>query len=167
MESNQIGILLVIVIYLLGMIIIGAMFSKKNETANDFYLGGRRLGPFVTAMSAEASDMSSYLLMGIPGLAYISGIADAGWTAIGLAIGTYVNWLLVAKRIRVYTAVCKDSFTLPSFFSNRYRDNKNLLMLLASWSSSFSLSLIRVRDLQHAVNCFRVFSEWIIPWLWS
>ena len=132
MESNQIGILLVIVIYLLGMIIIGAMFSKKNETANDFYLGGRRLGPFVTAMSAEASDMSSYLLMGIPGLAYISGIADAGWTAIGLAIGTYVNWLLVAKRIRVYTAVCKDSFTLPSFFSNRYRDNKNLLMLLAS-----------------------------------
>ncbi len=75
------------------------LFQKNNDTS-DFYLGGRNLGPLVTAMSAEASDMSSWLLMGLPGLAYLSGIADAGWTAIGLAIGTYLNWKIVAKRIR-------------------------------------------------------------------
>ena len=81
-----------------------------------FYLGGRKLGPLVTAMSAEASDMSSWLLMGLPGLAYLTGIADAGWTAIGLAIGTYINWRIVAKRIRRYTLVAGNSITLPSFF---------------------------------------------------
>ena len=90
-------------VYLGLMIYIGVTYSKQNTQASEFYLGGRRLGPLVTAMSAEASDMSSYLLMGLPGLAYISGIADVGWTAIGLAIGTYLNWLFVSKRIRRYS----------------------------------------------------------------
>lgn len=99
------------------------MFQKNNST-DDFYLGGRKLGPFVTAMSAEASDMSSWLLMGLPGVAYLTGISDAGWTAIGLAAGTYINWLIVAKRIRRYTHTCNNSITIPSFFSNRYRDEK-------------------------------------------
>ena len=80
--------MLTILVYLGGMIIIGIYCSKKNENVGDFYLGGRKLGPFVTAMSAEASDMSSYLLMGLPGLAYLSGVADVGWTAIGLAIAS-------------------------------------------------------------------------------
>ena len=83
---------------------IGFAFSKKNDTVGDFYLGGRKLGPLVTAMSAEASDMSSYLLMGLPGVAYLSGVADVGWTAIGLAVGTYLNWLLVARKLRRYSA---------------------------------------------------------------
>ncbi len=78
--------------------------------------GGRKLGPLVTAMSAEASDMSSWLLMGLPGLAYLTGIADAGWTAIGLAIGTYVNWRIVAKRIRRYTHVAGNSITFAILF---------------------------------------------------
>ena len=78
------------------MVVIGAVYSKKNSSVGDFYLGGRRLGPVVSAMSAEASDMSSYLLMGLPGLAYLNGCAEVGWTAIGLAIGTYLNWLSVA-----------------------------------------------------------------------
>ncbi len=127
-------ILIAIGVYLFGMIIVGAMFSKKNETAGDFYLGGRKLGPFVTAMSAEASDMSSWLLMGLPGVAYLTGIADAAWTAIGLAIGTYINWLIVAKRIRIYTAKANNSITIPDFFTNRYRDQdkKNILMLIAA-----------------------------------
>ena len=127
-------ILIAMGVYLFGMIIIGAIFSKKNETAGDFYLGGRKLGPFVTAMSAEASDMSSWLLMGLPGVAYLTGIADAAWTAIGLAIGTYINWLIVAKRIRIYTAKANNSITIPDFFSNRYRDQdkKNILMLIAA-----------------------------------
>ena len=99
MTSAQIGISVTIIVYLLAMLGVGIACSKKNNDTDDFYLGGRKLGPLVTAMSAEASDMSSWLLMGLPGLAYLTGIADAGWTAIGLAIGTYVNWLIVAKRI--------------------------------------------------------------------
>ena len=100
MTTAQIGISVTIVVYLIGMLLIGVWCSKKNNDTGDFYLGGRKLGPFVTAMSSEASDMSSWLLMGLPGLAYLTGIADAGWTAIGLAIGTYINWLIVAKRSR-------------------------------------------------------------------
>ena len=134
MNTALSGILITMGVYLFGMIIIGALFTKKNETAGDFYLGGRKLGPFVTAMSAEASDMSSWLLMGLPGVAYLSGIADAAWTAIGLAIGTYINWLIVAKRIRVYSYKAKNSITIPDFFTNRYRDQdkKNILMLVAA-----------------------------------
>lgn len=99
--SNVI-IVLAIVVYLAMMLYIGFIMSNKNKNTDDFYLGGRKLGPLVTAMSAEASDMSSWLLMGLPGVAYLTGIADATWTAIGLAIGTYLNWLLVARRIRVH-----------------------------------------------------------------
>lgn len=134
MNTALTGILITMGVYLFGMIIIGAFFTKKNETAGDFYLGGRKLGPFVTAMSAEASDMSSWLLMGLPGVAYLSGIADAAWTAIGLAIGTYINWLIVAKRIRIYSYKAKNSITIPDFFTNRYRDQdkKNVLMLVAA-----------------------------------
>lgn len=100
MSTIQILMLATILVYLIGMVAIGAVSAKENRTTDDFYLGGRKLGPFVTAMSAEASDMSSWLLMGLPGVAYLTGTADAAWTAIGLAIGTYVNWLLVAKRLR-------------------------------------------------------------------
>ena len=124
-------IMLTIVVYLAGMVGIGVYWSKKNNDASDFYLGGRKLGPFVTAMSAEASDMSGWLLMGIPGLAYLSGIADPLWTVIGLGIGTYVNWLIVAKRIRTYTHEV-SAITLPDFFSRRYHDDKNILMCIAA-----------------------------------
>ena len=100
---SNIIILAAIILYL-GMVVwIGVICSKKNSDVGDFYLGGRKLGPVVTAMSAEASDMSSYLLMGVPGLAYLTGLADATWTAIGLALGTYLNWLIVAKKIRLYS----------------------------------------------------------------
>ena len=87
MTGQTIGLLLVMIIYLILMVGIGVLYSKKNNDVSDFYLGGRKLGPIVTAMSAEASDMSSWLLMGLPGVAYLSGCAEAGWTAIGLAIG--------------------------------------------------------------------------------
>ena len=117
--TSQICIIISIVIYLCGMIYIGVRFSKKNTQSDEFYLGGRKLGPLVTAMSAEASDMSSYLLMGIPGLAYLSGIADAGWTIIGLSIGTYLNFLIVAKKLRRYSKIADNAITLPQFFKNR------------------------------------------------
>ena len=132
MTISHICIMLAIIVYLGVMLFVGYLCSKKNNDSSDFYLGGRKLGPLVTAMSAEASDMSSWLLMGLPGLAYLSGIADAGWTAIGLAIGTYLNWKIVAKRIRLYTHISGNSITLPSFFSNRFRDSRKILQGIAA-----------------------------------
>ena len=132
MTKSVVCILIAILVYMGMMVVIGAVYSKKNSSVGDFYLGGRRLGPVVSAMSAEASDMSSYLLMGLPGLAYLNGCAEVGWTAIGLAIGTYLNWLLVAKRLRVYSQRCRNSITIPDFFSNRYRDDKHVLMGIAA-----------------------------------
>ncbi len=127
----QIGIIISIFVYLAGMLLVGFIASKSTNSVGDFYLGGRKLGPFVTAMSAEASDMSSYLLMGVPGLAYFSGIADAGWTAIGLAVGTYLNWLFTAKRLRNYTARI-DAITLPDYFKKRFRDKSSITLLIGA-----------------------------------
>ena len=132
MTQAQICIMLTIIVYLAVLIYVGYRCSRRNKSTDDFYLGGRKLGPIVTAMSAEASDMSSWLLMGLPGVAYLTGIADAGWTAIGLAIGTYVNWLIVAKRLRRYTIVANNSITLPQFFKNRYHDNSGLLLVIGA-----------------------------------
>lgn len=131
MTTSTICITITIVLYLAGMLWIGAHYAKENESASDFYLGGRKLGPLVTAMSAEASDMSSYLLMGLPGLAYLSGLADVGWTAIGLGLGTYFNWLFTARRLRRYTQIT-NSFTLPQFFSQRFRDKKSILAAISA-----------------------------------
>lgn len=130
--TKTIGLLIIILAYLVMMVIIGVFYAKKNQNVGDFYLGGRKLGPIVTAMSAEASDMSSWLLMGLPGVAYISGVAEAGWTAIGLAIGTYVNWLIVAKRLRRYSVKANNSITIPDFFKNRYRDESNALLAISA-----------------------------------
>lgn len=130
-QQSTWGILVTVVLYLSVMLVIGILMAKKNESASDFYLGGRKLGPLVTAMSAEASDMSSWLLMGLPGLAYLTGVADVAWTAIGLAVGTYFNWLLTARRLRRYTSIT-NSYTLPQFFSNRFHDKKNILTAVAS-----------------------------------
>lgn len=132
MDKANIFMLISIAAYMVVVIIIGFIYAKRNDQVGDFYLGGRTLGPIVTAMSAEASDMSSWLLMGLPGVAYLSGFADAGWTAIGLAIGTYVNWLLVAKRLRCYSIVAGNSITLPQFFSNRYHDSGKVLTWIAA-----------------------------------
>ncbi|MCQ2443986.1 MAG: sodium/proline symporter [Mailhella sp.] len=127
MDTNQAFVYLAIIVYLAAILFIGFWFSKSNEDADDFYLGGRKLGPFVAAMSAEASDMSSWLLMGLPGLAYFCGIADPFWTAIGLGIGTYFNWLLVASRLRRYSARLK-AITVPDFFSRRFHDDSRMLL---------------------------------------
>lgn len=132
MTSAQICIVLAIAIYLIAMIGIGLFFNRAiGGSSIDFYLGGRRLGPLVTAMSAEASDMSSYLLMGLPGLAYLCGVAEVGWTVIGLAVGTYLNWLIVARRLRRYSAAL-GAITIPDFFSRRYGDKKHVLSCIAA-----------------------------------
>lgn len=132
MTKAQICIMISIVAYLVAMVMIGVIYSKKTKNVGDFYLGGRKLGPLVTAMSAEASDMSSYLLMGLPGLALASGVAEVGWTVIGLAIGTYLNWLIVAKKLRNYSAKI-GAITIPDYFSKRYKDNSRLIMAVAAF----------------------------------
>ena len=131
MSQANICILVTIFIYLVGMLAIGVYYAKRTSSTSDFFLGGRSLGPFVTAMSAEASDMSSYLVMGLPGLAYLSGVADVGWTIIGLAVGTYCSWLLIARRIRRYSQVV-DAITLPQFFSARFHDSRSILSAIAA-----------------------------------
>ena len=132
MTSAQICIMGTIILYLCFVIFTGVMIGRRSKkSAEGFYLGGRGMGPLVTAMSAEASDMSSYLLMGIPGLAYLSGVADASWTAIGLAVGTYLNFLLVAKRLRRYS-VKLDAITIPGFISKRYGEKRPVIMCISA-----------------------------------
>ena len=131
MTTAQIGIIIAIVIYLIGMLCVGFISSRSTNDVGDFYLGGRKLGPFVTAMSAEASDMSSYLLMGVPGLAYLTGVADAGWTALGLVTGTYLNWLFTAKRLRNYTEKI-NAITIPEYVKKRFRDKSNITLLIGA-----------------------------------
>ena len=131
MTSSTVIVMIAIAVYLIGMLAIGAAYSKRNKTSSDFYLGGRKLGPVVIAMSTEASDMSSWLLMGVPGLAYFCGLADATWTVIGLALGTYLNWLIVAKRLRVYSQKL-GAITIPDFFAHRFGDKSGLIEGIAA-----------------------------------
>ena len=130
-NATNILIALTIVAYLAMVVYVGFKFSRQNKDTDDFFLGGRKLGPFVTAMSAEASDMSSWLLLGLPGVAYLSGLADASWTAIGLAVGTYLNWLIVSRKIRRYS-VKINAITIPEFFTKRYHDSHNILQTIAA-----------------------------------
>lgn len=123
--------IVILIIYLIGMIAVGVVFYRKTEGFSDYVLGGRGLGPWTAALSAQASDMSGWLLLGLPGAAYLAGL-EAGWIAIGLGLGTYVNWKVVAVRLRSYTEVSGDSLTLSDFFENRFRDNTHILRTVSS-----------------------------------
>lgn len=156
MNGNTIQILIAMVIYMAIVIGIGIVYAKRaNKNSDEYFLGGRSLGPWVTAMSAEASDMSGWLLMGLPGVAYWCGLADAAWTAIGLAVGTYFNWLIVSKRLRRYSVRANNSITLPDFFSNRFRENKKVIMSLAA---IFILVFFTVYASSCFVTCGKLFS---------
>lgn len=156
MNGNTIQILIAMIIYMSFVIVIGIIYAKKaNKNSENYFLGGRSLGPWVTAMSAEASDMSGWLLMGLPGVAYWCGLADAAWTAIGLAVGTYLNWLIVSKRLRRYSIRANNSITLPEFFSNRFRENKKIIMSLAAL---FILVFFTVYASSCFVTCGKLFS---------
>ena len=126
-------IALAMCIYIAIIIVIGIVYAKQaNKNSENYFLGGRSLGPWVTAMSAEASDMSGWLLMGLPGVAYWYGLPEAVWTAVGLAIGTYLNWLFVSKRLRRYTIKAGNSITLPEFFSNRFKEKNKSIMTISA-----------------------------------
>jgi len=156
MNNQTVQILIAMVIYMAIVVVIGVVCAKKaNKSSENYFLGGRSLGPWVTAMSAEASDMSGWLLMGLPGVAYWCGLADAAWTAIGLAIGTYLNWLIVSKRLRRYSIRANNSITLPEFFSNRFRETKKIIMTL---SAVFILVFFTVYAASCFVTCGKLFS---------
>ena len=157
MDGNTIQILIAMVIYMAVVIAIGIYFAKKaNKNSESYFLGGRSLGPWVTAMSAEASDMSGWLLMGLPGVAYWCGLAEATWTAIGLAVGTYINWLIVSKRLRRYSIRANNSITLPEFFSNRFREKNKVIMTV---SALFILVFFTVYAASCFVTCGKLFSS--------
>ena len=156
MNGQTIQILVAMLVYMAAVIVIGVVFAKQaNKSSENYFLGGRSLGPWVTAMSAEASDMSGWLLMGLPGVAYWCGLADAVWTAIGLAIGTYFNWLIVSKRLRRYSVRANNAITLPEFFSNRFREKNKLIMTL---SAGFILIFFTVYAASCFVTCGKLFS---------
>ena len=141
-------IFVVMTLYMCAVVGIGIYFYKRAQRSSEnYFLGGRSLGPWVAAMSAEASDMSGWLLMGLPGVAYWCGLADAFWTALGLAIGTYVNWLIVAKRLRNYSQIAGNSITIPDFFSNRFKEKRKIILGI---SATFILIFFTV----YASSCF-------------
>lgn len=154
--SNTLQIFIAMAIYMCAVIIIGILFARRaNKNSEEYFLGGRSLGPWVTAMSAEASDMSGWLLMGLPGVAYWCGLSDAIWTAIGLAVGTYLNWLIVSKRLRRYSECAGEAITLPEFFSNRFKEKTKIVMSIAA---IFILIFFTVYASSCLVTCGKLFS---------
>lgn len=124
-------IALAFILYLVLMMSIGLYYSRRQKNLSSYILGDRQLGPWLTSMSAEASDMSGWMLMGLPGYAYLHGLS-AFWTGIGLIIGTWANWVLVSQRLRNYTEVANNSLTIPDYLSNRFEDKKNGLRLICA-----------------------------------
>lgn len=156
MSSETIQIMVVMFLYMAAVIVIGLAFAKRaNVDSENYFLGGRSLGPWIAAMSAEASDMSGWLLMGLPGVAYWCGLADAAWTAIGLGVGTYINWLIVAKRLRRYSEKSGNAITVPDFFSNRFKEDKKVIMGIAAF---FILIFFAVYAASCFVTCGKLFS---------
>ena len=156
MSSDTLQVLIAMVVYMAAVILIGVYYAKRaNKNSEAFFLGGRSLGPWVTAMSAEASDMSGWLLMGLPGVAYWCGLSDAAWTAIGLAIGTYFNWLITSKRLRRYSIRANNSITLPVFFSGRFREKKPAILII---SALFILVFFTVYAASCLATCGKLFS---------
>lgn len=126
--SNDFYQLVALIIYMVAMLLIGWYAYRRTSNLTDYMLGGRSLGPAVTALSAGAADMSGWLLMGLPGAIYTAGLVE-GWIAIGLTVGAYLNWLYVAPRLRMYTQVTNDSITIPSFLDNRLKDSSKILRI--------------------------------------
>lgn len=131
MTKNQAWILVAFIVYLAVMLLIGFLYFKRTKNTEDYFLGGRKLNGWVAALSAQASDMSGWLLMGLPGAIYAAGTGQI-WIAVGLAIGTLLNWTLVASRLRRYTLRAGNSLTLPSYFENRFRDKTKILRIASS-----------------------------------
>ena len=142
MSAANIQTLVGITAYLAAMLCIGLWYARKsNANPEEYFLAKRSFGPWVASMSAEASDMSGWLLMGLPGVAYFTGIGEAFWTALGLFIGTWINWAVVAKRLRAYSQIADNAITMPEFFSKRFHDKKRILLAIAAIISLLFFSI--------------------------
>ncbi len=155
MNENQIITLVAFAFYMALMIGIGVFYSRKTKNNEDYFLGGRNLGGWTAALSAQASDMSGWLLMGLPGSIYLAGSGEI-WIAVGLLIGTILNWYLVASRLRKYTIVAGNSLTIPSFFENRYRDNKGVIKIVAAVIIAIFFAVYTASAFSAGANLFRV-----------
>jgi len=131
MATHNASILVSFVLYLAFMLFIGWIFYSRTKNLSDYILGGRGLNSWVTSMSAQASDMSGWLLLGLPGYAYISGL-ESIWIALGLIVGTYLNWRFIAGRLRKYTEISGNSITIPDYFENRFRDDSKVLRIISA-----------------------------------
>lgn len=156
MTSQMIAKIAAFVIYLGIMIFVGLKNASKNNSSADFFLGGRKVGPWVTALSAEASDSSAWLLMGLPGLCYLGGIQESIWTAVGLIVGTYLSWLFVAKPLRKCSITFGDSITIPEFLSNRFKDKSHLLSIV---SVIFIVLFFTIYTASGFVACAKLFNS--------
>lgn len=156
MNSILVAKIAAFVLYLGFMIYIGLRNANKNNSSSDFFLGGRKVGPWVTALSAEASDSSAWLLMGLPGLCYLGGVRETFWTALGLIAGTYLNWLFVAKPLRKCSVSFGDSITIPEFFTNRFKDKTHILSVL---SVIFIVFFFTIYTASGFVACAKLFNS--------
>lgn len=156
MDSSLIAKILAFVLYLGFMVYIGLRYAGSNSSATDFFLGGRKVGPWMTALSAEASDMSGWLLMGLPGLAYLGGIREAFWTVLGLILGTYLNWLFVAKPLRKCTIAFGNAITIPEFLTNRLKDKTHILSIV---SVVFIILFFTIYTASGFVACAKLFNS--------
>lgn len=156
MTSQMIAKIAAFVIYLGLMIYVGLKNASKNNSSADFFLGGRKVGPWVTALSAEASDSSAWLLMGLPGLCYLGGVQESIWTAVGLIVGTYLSWLFVAKPLRKCSITFGDSITIPEFLSNRFKDKSHILSIV---SVIFIVLFFTIYTASGFVACAKLFNS--------
>ena len=156
MTAQMIAKIAAFVIYLGIMIYVGLRNASKNNSSADFFLGGRKVGPWVTALSAEASDSSAWLLMGLPGLCYLGGIQESIWTAVGLIVGTYLSWLFVAKPLRKCSITFGDSITIPEFLSNRFKDKSHILSIV---SVIFIVLFFTIYTASGFVACAKLFNS--------
>ena len=164
MLSQSVGIAAAFILYLAGMMLIGVLYYRRMNTVSDYILGSRSLGSWVTSMSAEASDMSGWLMLGLPGYAYVAGI-NAGWIALGLIIGTYINWKVIAGRLRCYTQVANDSLTLPDYLQNRFHDHSRILRIV---SAVFILFFFLVYTSSGFVASGKLFNTVFgLPYFWA
>lgn len=156
MTEQMIAKIAAFVIYLGIMIYVGLRNASKNNSSADFFLGGRKVGPWVTALSAEASDSSAWLLMGLPGLCYLGGVQESIWTAVGLIVGTYLSWLFVAKPLRKCSITFGDSITIPEFLSNRFKDKSHILSIV---SVIFIVLFFTIYTASGFVACAKLFNS--------
>ena len=156
MDWQIIAKILAFVVYLALMVFVGLRSVGANKSSSDFFLGGRKVGPWVTALSAEASDSSAWLLMGLPGLCYLGGFKETFWTALGLIAGTYLAWLIIAKPLRKCSIAFGDSITIPEFFANRFKDTTHVLSVV---SVIFIVLFFTIYTASGFVACAKLFNS--------